>query len=61
MKTSHPLSRKKFRSMQEVRESVHNLAVVSISKAQVQKAKNYDLKHMATALSVGDMFRQFNA
>ena len=50
-----------FRLMQEVTKSVHYSAVASISKAQAEQAKNCDLKHKGTVLSVGDRVMQFNA
>ena len=47
--------------MQEVRKSIHNSAALNISKAQAKQAKNYDLKHRGTVLSVSDKIMQFNA
>ena len=46
--------------MQEVRKSMHNLAVASIYKARAWQARNYDLKHIGTVLYTSDKVIHFH-
>ena len=47
--------------MQKRDKSVHKLAAINISKVWAQEAKNRDLKHRVTVISVIDKVMEFSA
>ena len=58
--SSYPSQEEILEVMTDIREKIHNVAAINISKAQARQGKNYNLWHKGESLKVGDKIMKKN-